>query len=115
MKKTLLALSSGSIALFPLLASAQSTITSIVNTLSNIINQLIPLLLALALLAFFWGLIKYIWNSGNAEAQDSGKNIMIAGIVGLFVMVSIWGIVGIIANTFGIQTGGPQKPPTVSR
>lgn len=112
--KKILALTTGSLSLFPLIASAQ-TFTSVINTISNIVNQLIPLFLALALLAFFWGLITYIWKSGDAEAQEQGKNIMIAGIVGLFVMVSIWGIIGIIANTFGIQTGGTVRPPTVSR
>lgn len=98
----------------PLVASAQNA-QGIINTVRGIVDQLIPLALALALLAFFWGLIKYIWGAGGGEAKAEGQKIMIAGIIGLFLMVAIWGIVGIIANTFGIQTGTRQAPPSVSR
>jgi len=114
MKKTLLRFSVAVGALFPLLASAQ-TFGTIINTIASLVNQLIPLALAVALLAFFWGLIIYIWKGGDAEAQERGKNIMIAGIVGLFVMICVWGIVGIIANTFNIQKGGSERPPSVIR
>lgn len=98
----------------PLIASAQNA-TGIINTIRGIVDQLIPLALAVALLVFFWGLIKYIWSAGDAEGKADGQKIMTAGILGLFLMVSIWGIVGIIANTFGIQTGTRQAPPSVSR
>lgn len=98
----------------PFVASAQ-TFGSILGVINTLVNQLIPLTMALALLAFFWGLVRYIWNSSSEEAKQEGKNIMIAGIVGLFVMVSIWGLVGIIAQTFGVRTGGSQTPPTVNR
>lgn len=96
----------------PFIASAQ-TFSSILGVFASLVNQLIPLTMALALLAFFWGLVKYIWSSGNEEGKADGKKIMIAGIVGLFVMVSVWGLVGIIAQTFGVRTGGTQAPPTV--
>ncbi len=98
----------------PFFAFAQN-FTAILNTFSNIVNSLIPLLMAIALLAFFWGVVKYIWNGGDAESEKSGRSIMVAGIVGLFVMVAIWGIVGIIANTFGVGTGQKVNPPGVNR
>lgn len=100
----------------PFVVSAQSsgTFGSILTTITTLVNQLIPLAMALALLAFFWGLVKYIWSSGNEEGKADGKNIMIAGIVGLFVMVSIWGLVGIIANTFGVTKGGSETAPRVN-
>lgn len=113
MKKTLAILSAALMAT-PFLAMAQNA-QSVLTTINGLVQQLIPLLLAIALLAFFWGLITYIWKSGDAEAQERGKNIMIAGIVGLFVMVSIWGIVGIIARTFNISTGETQTAPKVNQ
>lgn len=115
MKKLSIAFLAG--VLLPSIALAQSSggnFTSIINTISNIVNLIIPLLVALALLAFFWGLVRYIWKSGDEDGQKEGKNIMIAGIVGLFVMVSIWGIISIIGNTFGIQSGGTVTPPSVN-
>ena len=98
----------------PFIASAQ-TFGSILTVISGLVNTLIPLTMALALLAFFWGLVRYIWNGASEEAKDEGKRIMIAGIVGLFVMVSIWGLVGIIGQTFGVRQGGSITPPTVNR
>ena len=97
----------------PSFAFAQN-FTSIINTASGVINLVIPLLVALALLAFFWGLVVYIWKSGGEDDKDRGKKIMIAGIVSLFVMISIWGIIKIIGNTFGIQEGGTITPPRVN-
>ncbi len=38
---------------------------------------------------------------------------MIAGIIALFVMAAVWGLVGVLANTFGVQTGGAATPPEV--
>lgn len=98
----------------PLMASAQR-VQNIITDIRNIVDQLIPLALAVALLAFFWGLIKYIWGAGGAETKADGQKIMTAGIIGLFLMVAIWGVVGILANTFNISTGTTQKPPSVSR
>ncbi len=97
----------------PLVASAQNA-QGIINIVRGLVDQLIPLALAVALLVFFWGLIRYIWSAGDAEGKANGQKIMTAGIIGLFLMVSIWGIVGIIANTFGLTTGTRQTPPSVS-
>lgn len=73
--------------------------------------MLIPLLMAVALIAFFWGLVKYIWSAGNGDAQKQGRSIMVAGIVGLFIMVGIWGIIGILESTFGTTNTKTIKAP----
>jgi hypothetical protein len=65
----------------------------------------------LALLAFFYGLAKLIW--GGPEAVSEGKSLMIWGIVALFVMVSVWGLVRFIGNAFNIEQGGSANVPTV--
>ncbi len=70
------------------------------------LNRLIPVLIALALVVFFWGLVKYIRSGKAAGAKD----VMIAGLVGLFVMVSVWGIIRIAQNTLLGGTGSIQTP-----
>jgi hypothetical protein len=74
--------------------------------------MLIPLLIAMALVAFFWGLVRYVWGGGE-EGHKEGRNIMIAGITALFVMVSVWGIIRLVQNTLGVGSGGSLPPPTV--
>ena len=66
----------------------------------------------MALLAFFWGLAKYIFHSNDEEKKAEGKNIMIWGIVALFVMASVWGIVKFIGDAVlgGTSYSAPAVP-----
>jgi len=91
--------------LVPFAALAQSNLGSVLTKIQTLLNQLIPILVTLTIIYFFWGLAQYVLNSGSEEAKEEGKNKMIWGIVAIFVMLSIWGIVGLIGNTFGITPG----------
>lgn len=73
-----------------------------------ITNSLIPLLFALAIAGFIFGVIKMVINPDDAEKRKQGKQYMIWGIIALFVMIAIWGLVAILTNTFGIQIFIPQ-------
>jgi len=66
---------------------------------------LIPLVFTLALLFFFWGVAKYIWSAGGEK--EEGKKIMIWGVIALFVMSSVWGLVYFLRDELGLnQVGG---------
>ncbi len=104
MKKT--ALLSSSLFLAPLFAfaqtSPQSGILGLVNLIGTVINALIPILIGAAIVVFFYGLVMYIW-------KRKGADYIYIGIIALFVMVSVWGIVRIAQSTLGI--GGVQQLP----
>ncbi len=68
--------------------------------ISDLVDTAIPILIGLALIFFFWGLVKYV---RSAESGD-GKKIMIAGLVGLFIMVSVWGIIRLAQSVLGVQS-----------
>ena len=91
------------ISALPFIAFAQ-TLDNVFITIQNLLNLVIPILITLAVVLFFWGLAKYIWSEG--EDKEGGKNIMIWGLVALFIMVSVWGILSLFGNTFNIQQGG---------
>lgn len=80
----------------------------IANLIANLVNFLTPVVVGLALLAFFWGLFLYIYKKDDIKA---GRDYMIGGIIALFVMVSIWGIINFFGNTLGISTGGQANIP----
>lgn len=107
----------GTLLLAPFAAYAQnlSNINRLVDAIGDIVETLLPILVTVALLVFFWGLIKYIRSAGSPEGASEGKSIMIYGIIALFVMVSVWGIVRFIGNALDIQQGGTIKPPEVTR
>ncbi|MFA5778282.1 MAG: hypothetical protein WC870_02215 [Candidatus Paceibacterota bacterium] len=82
---------------------------------TKIINDsVIPLIFALATVMFVWGVVQFFILNADEEAKRAqGKQFMIWGIVALAVMLSVWGLVGILGSTFGIDRSVlPQvKPP----
>lgn len=75
-----------------------------------IVNFIIPFLFALATAAFIWGVIEYFLNPDNEEKKKKGKSFIIGGLLALFVMLSVWGIVGILNNTIFPGGGGNVIP-----
>ncbi|PIP86615.1 hypothetical protein COV42_00220 [Candidatus Campbellbacteria bacterium CG11_big_fil_rev_8_21_14_0_20_44_21] len=100
-RKNKLAFLSVFMLLSPVFAFAQqSGIEGIILTISRIITTLIPIVVAAALLFFLWGLALYIQNTGSGSEAEGARQKMFWGIIALFVMVSVWGIVKIIQQTF---------------
>lgn len=82
-----------------------TTVVDIIEFVKCVISgALIPLLFAVAVGVFIWGVIQYLRNSADSKKREEGRSFMIYGIVSLFVMISIWGLVGFLGNTFGIST-----------
>lgn len=69
---------------------------------STIINPFIFLLFAVALLYFVWGIFMYI---RNAESGDKGthKDAILWGLVGMFIMIGVYGIWNVVLKTFDIS------------
>ncbi|MEI8174687.1 MAG: hypothetical protein WCG28_01925 [bacterium] len=74
-------------------------------------KSVIPLIFALAIAMFVWGVVQYVINSDEESKREKGKQLMLWGIIALAVMVSIWGLVAILGNTFGIEYVVPQVKP----
>lgn len=84
--------------------AAFDKIKSLLRDFKSLLDLLIPIIFALALLFFFWGLAQFIRSVSDKTIQE-GKNKMIWGIIALFVMISIWGIIKYIGDSVGIETG----------
>ncbi|NTV22327.1 MAG: hypothetical protein HGB03_02050 [Candidatus Yonathbacteria bacterium] len=97
--------------ILPALVFAQTTLVSILGVFKSVLDLLIPIVITLAVVIFFFGLAMYLLKA-DAE-KDKGRTIMIYGIVTLFVMIAVWGLVEVLANTFRINTGGSVNLPTV--
>lgn len=86
------------IALLPSVALAK-TFGNIVDQLVGVINTAIPVVGGLILLAFLWGIFKYIFSSADSTEKSQGKEIIVWGLVALFVAFSIWGLVEVLQST----------------
>jgi len=84
----------------------------IINTINNI---LVPILFAIAFVVFLFGVFQtFILGARSDETKEKGKNLMLWGLIGFFVMVSVWGLVNILVGTiqFGNNTGPSGGVPT---
>ncbi len=87
---------------FVIIPRAHATITTLMNSIDRvIINPLIFFLFACAMVYFLFGLVKFLIYRENEEIRKSSKAHMLWGLVGLFVMVSVFGIMRLILNTLG--------------
>ncbi len=95
----------------PLFTLAATSISEIATTIRGILgNYIIPLLFTIALVYFLVGVIKYIASAGDENKRKEGTQMMLYGIIGLFVMVAVWGLVNLIWNTLRLDTGAPDYP-----
>ena len=77
------------------------TIVPFLNKVNAVIlNPALKLLFAVAFIYFIYSVIQLI----NADAKDRGpaRSALLWSIVGMFVMISVYGIIHIILSTFAI-------------
>jgi len=131
MKKKLIVLSGFVLSLAPVVALAAvagsagscgsggvtqvTDIPSLLCKISQLLNSVIPVLIALGVVYFVWGVVTYVISS-DEEAKKTGRNRIIYGIIGLAVIIAMWGLVGILTKTFGLENSNNNviNLPTVN-
>ncbi len=101
----------------PLFAFAQThlgNISDVGQFIINLINGVfVPVIFALAFIVLLWGLFQaFIIGANDETAKGKGKHLIMYGIGGLVIMLTIWGLVHIITGSFNTQNTGPGKLPT---
>ena len=87
-------------------------VQGILCTIGGILNTIVPILIALAVVVFVWGVVMYVVAS-DEEAKKKGKDRMIWGIIGLVVIVAMWGLVSVLTTTFGLNGSVNVQVPTI--
>jgi hypothetical protein len=82
------------------LAQQPTDVQDLIGITWTIVQTLTGLVVALSLLYFFWGLAQFILHTGGGKEQEEAKGKMFWGIIALFVMVSVWGLVRFLQNSF---------------
>lgn len=74
-------------------------------------TYLVPLIFTLAFIVFLWGVFQYFIAGGaDEEKREKGKKFVAYGLVGFFVMISVWGLVNLLVSTFGFNKATPSLP-----
>ena len=77
-----------------------SSFQDLAKRLLDMINLVIPFVISLALLYFLINIFKLVFASDDSKGREDAKGLIIWGIVALFVMVSVWGLVRVLTSTF---------------
>jgi hypothetical protein len=80
----------------------KSTFFSLFEKTLSLINMTMYVIIALAVMGFMWGIVKTLFNSDNEIAKKEGRAFMLYGVITLFVMTSVWGLVYLLRQTFDI-------------
>lgn len=108
--------------LSPTILFAQGSVTDlsglgnfIDNIKNNVIVNLSALFLTTAVVAFFYGIVKYLFamRDGDATEINKGKQVMLWGLIALFVMFSIWGLVKFSQRLLGIEGQTTIQIPSI--
>lgn len=104
----------GAAVLLPAIASAQlGNVENLLEAIGRLVSLATPIVVGLALIAFFWGLVKYIFSAGEEDSKKEGIRLMIGGVIAIFVIVSLVGIIKFIGNAVGVGQGGKLDVPKV--
>ena len=98
------------LALTPAIAFAQSgtQANAILVQVQQILGYVLPIVIVLAVIWIIWGIIQFVTNS-DEEERAKAKMHIVYGIIGLFVIISLFGLVGFIQSFLGIGGGSLQS------
>ncbi len=105
---------SSALALFAVVLPAVTSAQTLFDTLgvfNAFLSGMIGIFVTLAIVVFFWGLIRYLVNAGEEKAE--GLQLMFYGVIAIFVMVSIWGIIRLLQSTFQVSSNNPLVPKSI--
>lgn len=99
----------------PFMASAQiaagaSTVPGLIAFLKDFLSTATVLILAAAVVYFLWNVFGYVMASGDPEKRAEKQSGIIYGVIGIAVMVSIWGLVNFFTSSAKLDTTTQSAP-----
>jgi hypothetical protein len=73
-----------------------------------IIDPALLVIFALGFLLFTYGLVEFLWKINGEGDVEEGKKHMLYGLLGMLIMVSVYGILDLIDNTFNLNFSNPD-------
>lgn len=86
------------------------TVSELLPKIYNVVMKpVIGLLFGVAFVYFVYGVFKFIGSQGNDAGREEAKRSILYGILGMVIMVSVFGIIRIVGGTIGVPDI-PQPP-----
>ncbi len=99
------------LAFMPSLAFAQSQLNNINDVAqkgTNIGNMIIAIAISLSVLWIIINIVRYLIAGGEDDRKKGGWAVFY-GVLGLFLILSIWGLVNILKSSFATQDRTPTQ------
>lgn len=68
-----------------------------------ILNPIIGLLFAVSFVYFAYGVVKFVRMDSADTSREEAKNAILYGILGMLIMISVYGIINFVLTSFGIS------------
>ncbi len=82
--------------------SVDAKVNSVIGKIvSNIVYPIITVMFALAFVMFVWGVLNFFRSGDDPAAREQGQKHLLWGIVGMAIMVSVFGIIRLVASSVG--------------
>ena len=92
-------------------SGAGTSLDASIEWLKSGMNMAISLLIGAAILYVVWSAFGFVMAAGNEEERAEKRNGIIYGIIGVAVMVSVYGLVNFLTGSIGV-TSTPLTAPT---
>ena len=89
---------------------SKTDVEKVLEDILNLFGSIIPVIMIIATIVFLWGVAMY-FVSADPEKRTEGRGLIIYGLIGLFVMVAVWGLVAIIQQFFDVGGEGILPGP----
>lgn len=90
------------------------SLVDIIHSLTLSLSTGASLLLSVALLVFLWGIVQFITQAGDEKNRSAGRQKIAWGIVGLALIIAVWGVVNLLSAILGASTSTTVCPsPTI--
>lgn len=90
-------------------AATYNNLDDIIKDVFRYGNIAISILISFAVIYIIFAVVNYVISGDDGEKLAAAKNKILWGVIGLVVILSIWGIVRVVRNTFNF---GPNQAPT---
>ncbi len=81
--------------------AAGPTLASLIDLIIYYLNTFLVLMMGVAVVVFVYYVIKY-FILPNSDRSEAGSYVLYS-VIGFFVILSFWGIVNVLQNTFGLK------------
>ena len=76
---------------------------SLVGQANNVLNMVIGVLIAIAIIVFIVNVIRFVLNANDEAKRSDAKKYLLWSVIGIAVIIGIFGIATLLLNTFGIS------------